>query len=256
MRQLILAALLLAPAVAMADSGDCKFHADRNLDLNLSGVRSVTFVTNSYELHVEGGAPAGKGTVRGKACASTQEVLDSLVVTQRRDGDTLLVELTNDRHGGWSFGSSYSDLKVDASVPASIPVVINVGSGEAKARGLASLESTVGSGELEAHDIKGTFGSTVGSGELKIDNTGAVDISTVGSGSFTASSVNGGLHIGTVGSGEAKLRDITGDVSVGTVGSGQIDVDGVKGNLTVNTKGSGEVSQHGVTGKVDVPRER
>jgi hypothetical protein len=256
MRHLILAALLLAPAAAMAESSDCKFHADRNLDLNLSGARSVTFVTNAYDLRVEGTAPAGKGTVRGKACASSQDVLDTLVVTQRREGDTLLVELTDNREGHWSFGHSYSDLKVDAAVPSSIPVIINVGSGEAKARGLATLESSVGSGELEAHDIKGAFSATVGSGEVKIDNTGAVNVSTVGSGSFTASGVSGGVHVATVGSGEAKLRDITGDVSVGTVGSGEIDVDGVKGNLTVNTKGSGDVSQRGVTGKVDVPRDR
>jgi len=256
MRQLILAALLLAPAAAMADSSDCTFHADRNLDLNLSGVRSVTFVTNAYELHVEGTAPAGKGTVRGKACASSQDALDRLAVTQRREGDTVVVELTNDSHHTWSFGHSANELKVDAAVPSSIAVTINVGSGEAKARGLATLDSTVGSGELEARDIKGAFNTTVGSGEVKIDNTGAVDVSTVGSGSFTATGVNGGVRIATVGSGEAKLRDITGDVSVGTVGSGEIDVDGVKGNLTVNTKGSGDVSQHGVTGKVDVPRDR
>lgn len=256
MRHLILAALLLAPAAAIADSSDCKFHADRNLDLNLSGVRKVTFVVNAYDLHVEGTAPAGKGTVRGKACASSQDILDNLVVTQQREGDSLVVELTNGRNGGWSFGHNYSDLKVDAAIPSSIPVTVNVGSGEAKARGLASLESTVGSGELEAHDIKGPFSTTVGSGEVKIDNTGAANVSTIGSGSFTATGVNGGVRIATVGSGEAKLRDITGDVSVGTVGSGEIDVDDVKGNLTVNTKGSGDVSHHGVSGKVDVPRDR
>jgi hypothetical protein len=256
MRHLILAALLLAPVAAMAHGSDCQFQADRNLDLNLSGVRTVNFVTNAYELHVDGTAPAGKGTVRGKACASSQDSLDRLSVTQKREGDTVIVELTNDTHHTWSFGNSSSDLKVEAAVPSSIAVTINVGSGEATARGLATLDSTVGSGELEAHDIKGAFNTTVGSGEVKIDNTGAVDVSTVGSGSFTASGVHGSVRIATVGSGEAKLRDIVGDVSVGTVGSGEIDVDGVKGNLTVNTKGSGDVSQHGVTGKVDVPRDR
>jgi hypothetical protein len=256
MRHLILAALLLAPVAAMADSSDCKFHADRNLDLNLSGVHGVTFVVNAYELHVDGTAAAGKGTVRGKACASSQDALGRLSVTQRREGDTLIVELTNDTRHTWSFGRSASDLRVEAAVPSSIAVAINVGSGEAKARGLAMLDTTVGSGELEARDIKGGFNTTVGSGEVKIDNTGAVNVSTVGSGSFTASGINGGVRISTVGSGEAKLRDITGDVSVGTVGSGEINVDGVKGNLTVNSKGSGDISQQGVTGKVDVPRDR
>ncbi|MET0936425.1 MAG: hypothetical protein ABWX83_10565 [Luteibacter sp.] len=231
MRQLIFASLLLVPALAMAD--ECKFHADRNLDLDLSGVHAVRFVVNSYELHVDGNAAAGKGTVRGKACASSQENLDSLVVTQQRDGDKLVVELTSTKRFG--FGSNYTDLKVDAAVPSTIPVIVDVGSGEAKAGRLASLDSSVGSGELEARDIKGAFTTTVGSGEVKVENSGKVDVSTVGSGSLEATNINGGVSIATVGSGEARLRDVTGNVSVGTVGSGEIDVDGVKGDLTVRT---------------------
>src|ERR1700743_2701927 len=90
MRHLILASLLLVPAVAVAAEGDhCKFRAERNLDLDLSGVRSVRFAVNAYDLHLSGDAPAGKGTVRGVACASDQETVDNLLVTQERDGDTL-----------------------------------------------------------------------------------------------------------------------------------------------------------------------
>jgi hypothetical protein len=253
MRHLLLASLLLVPAVAMADD-QCKFHADRNLDLDLSGVRAVRFSVHSYELHLSGGAPAGKGTVRGKACASDQQTLDSLVVTQERDGDTLLVELKTDRNSGWSgFGSHYSDLKVEASVPSNIPVMVNVGSGEAKVRGVASLDSSSGSGELEASDIKGSVRTTVGSGEVKLDSTGPVEVDTVGSGDFEAKHVNGGVRIGTVGSGDAKLSDIGGNVDVGTIGSGDLNVDGVRGDLRVRTQGSGDVDHHGVTGRVDVP---
>lgn len=254
MRYLILASLLLVPAVAMADKDYCKFSAPRNLELDLSGVRAVRFAVNAYDLHVTGDAAAGKGTVRGMACGSDQEIVDNLVVTQQREGDTLVVELTNKRNGGWSgFGSHYSDLKVEASVPSTIPVTVNVGSGDAKVRGLASLDSAVGSGDLEGHDIKGAVRTTVGSGDVKLYGTGAVVVDTVGSGDFTAENVKGDVRIGTVGSGDAKLRDVTGNVEVGTVGSGDIDVDGVRGNLTVRTQGSGDVEHHGVTGKVSVP---
>jgi hypothetical protein len=252
MRQLIFASLLLVPALAMAD--DCKFHADRNLDLDLSGVQSVRFVVNSYELHVDGTAAAGKGTVRGKACASSQEALDRLQVTQERQGDKLVVELKSESH--MSFGYNNTDLKVEATVPSTIPVTIEVGSGEAKASRLASLESAVGSGELEAGDIKGAVSTTVGSGSAKFENTGKVDVSTVGSGDFEATRVDGGVRISTVGSGDARLRDITGNVEVGTIGSGDLNVDGVKGDLVVRTKGSGDIDQRGVTGHVDVPRDR
>jgi len=254
MRQLIFAALLLVPAVAMADKDYCKFSAPRNLELDLSGVRMVRFAVNAYDLHVAGDAPAGKGTVRGTACGSDQESVDNLVVTQQREGDTLVVELTNKRNGGWSgWGNHYSGLKVEASVPAGIPVTVDVGSGDAKVRGLASLKSAVGSGDLEAHDIKGAVTTSIGSGDATFENTGAIDVDSVGSGDFHANRVNGDARIGTVGSGDAKLSDVAGNVEVGTVGSGDLDIDGVRGNLTVRTKGSGDVRHHGVTGKVDVP---
>lgn len=256
MRKTILASLLLLPAAAMADPAQCKFHADRNLDLDLGGVRTVRFVTNSYDLLVSGGAPAGKGTARGKACASDQETVDNLVVTQQRDGDTLVVELKDKREHGWfgGWGNHYADLKVEATIPAGIPVKIDVGSGDAKVRNVASLDADVGSGDLEAHDIKGAVRGAVGSGDFKLENTGDVEIDTVGSGDFGAKHA-GRVRIGTIGSGDATIRDAQGSVQVGTIGSGNLDVDNVKGDLTVRTVGSGDVNHHGVTGKVDVPRD-
>ena len=255
MRHLILASLLLVPAVAVAAEGDhCKFRAERNLDLDLSGVRSVRFAVNAYDLHLSGDAPAGKGTVRGVACASDQETVDNLVVTQERDGDTLVVQLTNKRNGGWSgWGNHYSDLKVEARIPANIPVKVDVGSGDAKVRGLASLDTAVGSGDLEAHDIKGAVHATVGSGDATFENTGAMEVDTIGSGDFHATRVNGGIRIHTVGSGDAKLANVGGDVEIGTVGSGDVEVNGVRGNLTVRTIGSGDIDHSDVTGRVDLP---
>jgi DUF4097 and DUF4098 domain-containing protein YvlB len=256
MRHLILASLLLLPAVAMADDNPhCKFHADRNLDLDLSGVHAVRFIVNAYDLHLEGRAPAGNGTVRGMACGSDQSTVDNLVVTQEKRGDTLVIELKN-KDGSWSgWGSHYSSLKVEATVPATIPVAVETGSGDAKVRGVASLESIVGSGDLEVYDVKGAVTTQVGSGDFKSDGTGPIEVGTVGSGDFTAKNVHGNVRIGTVGSGDAKMSDVDGNVDVGTVGSGDIDVDGVKGNLTVRSQGSGDVDHHGVSGKVDVPNK-
>ncbi|QWT20397.1 DUF2807 domain-containing protein [Bacillus sp. NP157] len=257
MRHLFLAALLLAPAAAMAaDEPQCKFHADRNLDLDLAGVHSVRFVTNSHDLTVDGAA-GGKPSVHGRACASAQDILDNLVVEQSKQGDTLVVELKDKRQGGWFHfsGGSYGYLKVDASVPGNLPVTVNVGSGDAHVRNVASLESSVGSGDLDVEGVRGAVSGTVGSGDLKVSRSGPVKIDTVGSGDFEAHQITGGVKIGTVGSGDAKLVDITGDVEVGTVGSGDIDVDGVKGNLTIRTVGSGDVDRKGVTGKMDLPEK-
>ncbi|NID17063.1 GIN domain-containing protein [Luteibacter yeojuensis] len=256
MRKTILASLLLLPAAAMADNTQCKFHADRNLDLDLRGVHAVRFVTNSYDLLVSGGASAGKGTVRGKACASDQETVDNLVVTQQRDGDTLVVELKDQREHGWfsGWGNRYADLKVEATIPADVPVKIHVGSGDAKVRNVASLDAAVGSGDLEAHDIKGEVRGTVGSGDFKLEDTGAVEIDSVGSGDFGAKRA-ARVRIGTVGSGDATVANVQGNVQVGTIGSGDLDVNDVRGDLTVRTVGSGDVHHHGIAGKVDIPRD-
>lgn len=254
MRSLLFASLLLLPAVALADDDHCRYQADRNMDLDLRGVRGVSFTVNSHALRVASGG-AGKATIRGKACASDKDALDDLVVTQRREGDTLYVELAN-KHDGWSgFGSHYSDLKVDATVPAGTPVSVHVGSGDAVVRGVTLEEGTVGSGDLEAFDVKGPVRGHVGSGELKLEGSGPLDIGAVGSGSFSARRVQGAVRIDAVRSGEAKLTDVGGDVVVDSIGSGELEVDGVRGNLTVRRKGSGDVDHHGVTGRVEVPND-
>lgn len=254
MRHLIFAALLLAPMAAMADNPECKFHADRNLDFDMAGVKAVRFVVNSHDLKVNGN-DRGKPGARGRACGSTQEIVDNLEVVQSKQGDTLVVELRNKEGGGWhmGWGNSYSELKVEATVPGNVPVIVNVGSGDAEVRGVASLESTAGSGDLIVDGVRGRVKANVGSGDVKVSNSGPIEVGSVGSGDFTARTVNGGITIGTVGSGDAKLTDVTGNVDVGTIGSGDLDVDGVKGDLHVRTAGSGDVDHKGVTGKVDIP---
>lgn len=255
MRHLVLASLLLLPAVALADDvPSCAFHADRNLDLDFSGVRAVRFVVNAYDLSVQGGSAPGKGTVRGKACGSDQKIVDNLIVTQEKRGDTLVVELTEKDtswSGGW--GNHYSYLKVEATIPASLPVTVEAGSGDVKLRSIASLDVGAGSGDIEASDVKGAVHARIGSGDVKVDGAGSMSVDSVGSGDLTARHVHGDVRIGTVGSGDAKLTDVDGSVDVGTIGSGDLDVDGVKGNLTVRKKGSGNIEQHGVAGKVNIP---
>lgn len=252
MRRTLLALLLLTPVAAMADDAQCAFRADRQLDLDLTGVRHVLLKTNAFDINVEG-ASGGKGTAHGRACASSQALLDALTIAQSRQGDTLTVELSPDNHT-WSFGHSYTDFRVDVSLPANLPVTVEVGSGDAKVHGVASLEASVGSGDLDASDIRGDVAVTGGSGDMKIARVGKLSVKSLGSGDLTVREA-ASVGIGSVGSGDAKLNDIRGDVEVRSVGSGDVEVDNVRGNLTVHSRGSGDVNYHGVGGKVDVPRD-
>ncbi|MBV8156218.1 MAG: hypothetical protein JO278_01100, partial [Dyella sp.] len=90
MRRLLLAVLLFAPLASHAD--ECKYEAPRNLTLDLAGVREVQVDLHSHDLHLTGNSGAAGGTVTGRACASDPKLLDALTVTQRREGDRLIIE--------------------------------------------------------------------------------------------------------------------------------------------------------------------
>ena len=91
MRRLFAAALMLAPFAAFAATS-CKYEAPRNLRLDLAGVRAVQIGVHNQSLHLTGSESAGGLTLTGRACASDQALLDGLQITQRREGDQLLVD--------------------------------------------------------------------------------------------------------------------------------------------------------------------
>jgi DUF4097 and DUF4098 domain-containing protein YvlB len=253
MRRILFSALLLLPAVALAEQ-PCAFQAPRNLDLDLAGVRTVQFDVHSHNLHVKATPAARRLSLRGRACSSDQGELERLTVEQHRDGDRLVVELGGKSHMTFSIGrSSYNYLDVDVALPANLPVEVNVGSGDADVHGVASLESSVGSGDLNIYDVAGKISSRVGSGDIEAERVGGVDIDTIGSGDFKGSEVRGDVKIGSIGSGDAELRKVKGNIEVDTIGSGSLNVDGATGDLTVHTKGSGDVDHRDVAGKVNVP---
>lgn len=271
---LALCLLLSLPGIAMADEDHCKASAPRDLKLDLAGVRSVLFEVNSHDLHLQG-TPGAAGQATGRACASNPEILKQLTLTQRKVGDQLVVTLAREQ-SGWnlSFGNSYGYLDVRASVPDSLPVRLEVGSGDVQARNLASLELSTGSGDVEVRDIKGAVTAKVGSGDVSLERIGSLKVGSIGSGDFTARQIGGAAEVGTVGSGDLELDGVQGSVRVGVIGSGDVDVSAVKGSvsvdsigsgdlgvrdvggdLTVSRKGSGEINRSGVRGRVSVPKE-
>ncbi|MBB3225732.1 hypothetical protein FHW69_000322 [Luteibacter sp. Sphag1AF] len=250
MRLYLLTAMLLAPALSFAHE-QCAAQADRNLDIDLAGAKSVRVVVNSHEIHLEGTATP-KIIVRGKACASDQDGLKGLTITQQREGDVIVVEL-KDETSHWGWGSHYSDLKVDIKVPTNLPVDVKVGSGDANVRNVVSLQSSVGSGDLDVSHVSGSFSTNVGSGDVDAQDVGPVRVGSIGSGDFTVKTVRGDVSIDSIGSGDANVSSVTGNIKVGTIGSGDLHVNDATGSLTVDTLGSGDVDHHGVAGKVSIP---
>ena len=255
MRRLIAAALLLAPIVCFAAS-PCKYEAPRNLQLDLAGIRGIQIDVHSQDLHLTG-SDNSKGTVTGRACASSQAVLDKLQVSQRRDGDQLLIDIGGD--GGFTFnlfgGNSYASLDVTMQLPANLPVTLRVGSGDADVAGVQQLQASVGSGDLHVRRLAGKLGASVGSGDIDATDIGGLDLGSVGSGDVKAEGIKGDARIGSIGSGDVTLRQVGGNVHADTLGSGDLDVSDVGGDFSLGAKGSGDVTHAGVKGKVNVPHD-
>ncbi len=271
----IVFSLLLVPAAAFAQGKECRHSDARQLQLDLDGVKSVVFEIGQHKLRLDGD-PGSTGALQGRACASNRDWLPQLVLEQKRSGDELTVSLRRDGQSkGIFIGQNYAFLDLSGSVPANLPVHVKVGSGDAWVTGTASLDASVGSGDLEAKRIPGSVAVSVGSGDIGLAEIGPLKVSSIGSGDVVARSVRGDtrvgsigsgdfeldggqgdVEIGSIGSGDADLRNITGNVAVGSIGSGDLDVRNVGGNLTVRSKGSGSVDHAGVKGTIDIPRKR
>jgi DUF4097 and DUF4098 domain-containing protein YvlB len=274
MRFLLVSPLLLVSALVFA--GSCEHQAARDLDIDAAGLRALVLKLGSSDLHARGVPGLKRIEVRGKACASDPAMLDKLQVSQRRDGDRVVVAVEKDVKisGSW-FGSNYAYLDLEVRLPAELPLDVDASSGDSDIRDVASLAMKSSSGDVDLGNIAGEVVVAVSSGDIKANEIGSFALTSTGSGDVEVHGVrgdvkvdragSGDLHfervggrvdIGRVGSGDVTLRDITADVLVGSIGSGDITVDGVGGGLTVQSQGSGDTRHSNVKGRVELPANK
>lgn len=249
------ALLPLAMFAGQALADECLHSEPRNLQLDLAGVKSILFDIGPHDLVVTG-APGAKGAVQGKACVSNPERLKHLTLRQQRVGDRLVV--TADREDALQInfgGNHYAYLALNATVPDSLMVHLKVGSGDARVSGVSAMSADVGSGDVQARDVRGQVTADLNSGDIELDTIGSLHVLSVGSGDLSARRIKGDAVIGSIGSGDVELRGVGGNVSADKIGSGDLDAHDVRGSLTVRRVGSGSVDHSGVAGRVDVPTD-
>ena len=274
MRKSLFPLLLLLPTAAFATSPECKHSQARQLQLDLAGVKTVVFDIGSHELLVQS-APGAKASLQGKACTSDERRLEGLLLTQQKTGDKLLVKARSEGNFNSVFlGNNYAYMKLSSTLPDTINVQLKVGSGDATVTGAPTLSADVGSGDVQARNIRGLVAASVGSGDIELKDIDALKVISVGSGDLVARNVNGTTQVGSIGSGDftlggakgdvridsigsgdAEVRDVSGNVSVGSLGSGDLSITEIRGDFHLEKKGSGSVNHSGVTGNVTVPRE-
>lgn len=247
-------ASLVAVSLAAGAAEQCRYSAPRNAELDAAGLKQLSVEIGPDDLAIHGEPGLEKIVVNGTACASNQKWLENIKVETARHGDTASVVADDGDHGivFSLFGGSYAYLKLDVRVPQALAVKLQEGSGDANASSLASLDATLGSGDLKINGIAGELRLRVGSGDVVAADVGSLNVSSVGSGDVSVDGVRGDARVGGVGSGDLGLRNVTGNVVLGSISSGDAKLSGVGGGIKADSVGSGDLVVRNVKGNVSV----
>lgn len=246
--------LALIPASALAWGGDCKFSEDRAGGVDATGVEKVVIRASAGDLKVVGATRNVRIEARGKACASTQELLDKTLITVRREGNTVYVEtgLPQDETSGWNWGgNTYAYIDAGIALPSSIPVEAIDSSGDAVFHDLGALKLQDSSGDLEVQRIAGLADINDSSGDVDVRDVGSVKLND-SSGDIEIANVRGGVEIDNDSSGDLRITGAGGTVRIDNDSSGGIHVEDVKGDVVVNNDSSGDIYAGRVTGNFTV----
>ena len=252
-------ALLIGVAalpLAAQDAGQCRHEAERSATVDANGARRMLVAAGAGSLRIEGKPGLSAVRVRGRACASSADLLEQIRLTARRDGGDVVVEANRrDQQAGWNFrGNEYARLDLVMEVPARMSADIDDGSGEIELRNLGALEIDDGSGEIVGDELHGDVRIHDGSGGIRLtDVAGALTIED-GSGEIDLRNIGGVIDIED-GSGEIEIHGARRNVRIRDA-SGSIDVSDIGGDFVVTDDGSGSIAYDDVRGRVDIPRKR
>jgi hypothetical protein len=235
-------------------SGECRFEAERSVALDVGDRRALRVVAGSGDLVVEG--VAGLSRVEGvaRACASSQEDLDALVLTLEGDGaDVVLSAHYPERTGRGSWGGNrYARLDLAVHMPLGLDLDVRDSSGGMTVSGTGALRIADSSGGIEVSGVEGSASIDDSSGDIEVRQVRGDVVVNDGSGGLRLSDITGSVEVRD-GSGSMDIRDVTRDVIVAGDGSGSISVSEVGGDFRVRGDGSGGIHHDGVAGTVDVP---
>jgi hypothetical protein len=248
------AALVIVTATSGLAWGDyeCDVTGSRAASADAAAVAKVVVTAGAGSLEIRGVAGAREVSGTGKACASSQSLLDAIELRVERHGDVLEVEAVMPK--SYSNGAARLDLVVE--MPAHLALEVDDGSGELTITGVAALRLEDGSGEASVADIAGDVTITDGSGELRVERVGGTLRLEDGSGGIDVRGVGGDVIIEEDGSGGIEIAGVEGSVRIKDDGSGDIHVADVNGDLEVGDDGSGGVSYERIGGRVMVEDER
>jgi hypothetical protein len=249
---LISAVTLFTSHAAFAD---CTFRADRSGNAPTAGVEKIVIAAGAGELEVTGSGRSDM-QARGRACASTQEILNQIEIRVRREGSILYVGawLPQELPEGGLFKNSYALLDLKVELPNNLPVEVQDSSGDTTISRLHSLKVTDSSGDLGIYDIAQDLQLQDSSGDVEVERVkGTVRVASDSSGDLEIKNVGGAVLIEQDSSGDIDLVDIQGNAQVESDSSGSINVRNIGGDFAVLVDSSGGIKHSNVKGRVTTP---
>jgi DUF4097 and DUF4098 domain-containing protein YvlB len=196
-------------------------------------------------------ASGGGMIAEGKACASSQELLDQVQLRSQRQGDVLRVyaQLPGEMQG---IGLFYASLDLVISVPGDLPVDITDSSGAMTVDRVRLERIRDTSGDILARNVRGDFEIEDSSGEVRVEEAQGKVLISDSSGSLVVKGA-AGVHVVVDSSGDIDIERISGDVRIERDSSGDIRIAGVGGDVEVLADGSGKLRVSDAKGTVRVP---
>lgn len=264
-------------ASAQGQDDYCDFEAERSGVVEAAGAERLDLVALAGPLVIEGRPGLTEVRVTGRACASSQELLDGIeLVAERRQSDVrveVVMAESLERLTRLFGRNNYAWLELVVEVPEGMAAAVKDSSGSIEIRGVGDLTLRDGSGSVDIAGADGDVDINDGSGSLVVrdvsgslqihDGSGSIDVTDVGgsveirdgSGSVMVRNVGGSVSLAD-GSGSIETTEVEGDVTVTVDGSGSIYAANVVGDFVVERDGSGSVSYDRIGGQVRTPRQR
>jgi hypothetical protein len=246
----VLISLLLAAESAAAWGLDCKFTAERRGTLDLTGIERVEISARAGDLEVR----PGSGTdlqAGGRACASSQALLDESQVLVRRNAGVaeVVVQLPEEMKG---IGIFYAALDLQVTVPADLPIRIVDSSGDIDLRDVNVTQLTDSSGDIVARGLKGDVEINDSSGDVRLNDTRGMVTITDSSGDIVIDGARD-VVVPVDSSGDIDIQRVSGSVRIERDSSGDVSISDVGRDVEVLADSSGEVRVARVQGSVRVP---
>lgn len=255
----------------------CRSTADRSATLDSAGATKIVISAGAGDLAVRGDHAARSVSATGHACAASDELLEQVQIKTRREGNTLYLRTElPEISSGFPWFNNNASLDLTVTLPASLAVELEDGSGDLKITQVRSAKIEDSSGDIEASGIGGDVSVSDSSGDMDIENvtgkvkierdsSGDIEIENVrgdvnvlidSSGTLQIGRVAGSVHIGQDSSGDIVIREVKGNARVDSDSSGDIRVVQVGGNFIVEADSTGNISHDRIEGNVRLPPDR